>query len=140
MATGIFGRGRCLAIAAAALIAGCTADSMQRQGQAASATQRQCFLPSHVSSFHPIDHDTVRVDVGASDVYELDFAGVCPEVNWSLQVGIRSTRGTSWVCRGYDAELLVPSVSRSGVDRCPVTDVRRLSPAEVEAERARRRS
>ena len=122
------------AIGAAAL-ASCTTGN-QESARAAQQGGRQCFNVSQVSGFHPIDRDTVQVTVGARTVYQLEVVGVCPDINWSFRVGIRSTSGSSWVCSGLDAELIVPSPS--GTQRCPVTGIRRLTPEEVEASRARR--
>jgi hypothetical protein len=102
------------------------------QGKSGARTSgRQCFLPRQVSGFEPVDEDTVNVTVGARTVYQLELFGICRDVNWSHRIGIRSTHGGSWVCQGMDAELLVPGPT--GVDRCQVSSVRRLSDAEVEA-------
>jgi hypothetical protein len=104
-------------------------------GQAAAGTSgRQCFLASQVNSFHPIDRDTVLVRTGASTYYQLDILGTCPDFDWSNRIGIRSTGGGSWVCRGQDAELIVPSPT--GFDRCPVLGVRLLTAEEAKAARA----
>jgi len=126
---------RILAFAAVtAALSACTAN--QAPGaQAAGTSGRQCFTASQVSGFHPIDRDTVLVTVGASRTYQLDILGTCPDVNWSLRVGIRSTGGGSWICGGHDAELIVPSPT--GVDRCPVLGVRLLTPDEARAARSR---
>ena len=122
-----------LALAAgAALAAGCA--TAEREDGAAPAG-RQCFLASQVNGFHPVDDDTVHVMVGASQVYELDIVGTCPEVDWSHRIGIRATGGGNWVCSGFDAELIVPS--SIGPGRCPVTNVRRLTEDEARAIRER---
>jgi hypothetical protein len=106
--------------------------------QAARGTGQQCFLPSQVNGFNAVNSDTVRVSVSVNTIYELGIVGTCPDIDWTQRIGIRSTGGGSWVCRGQDAELIVPSPM--GVQRCPVTSVRRLSPAEVQAARAKRKS
>ena len=72
----------------------------------------------------------VVVRAGASDHYRLELIGTCPDVDWAWRIALR-TRGSSWVCRGYDAELVVPHPS--GTQYCPVRAVRKLSEAEVEA-------
>ena len=125
-----------IAIGIAPLAAACTTGN-QQSAQAAQREGRQCFNVSQVSGFHAVDRDTVQVTVGARTVYQLEIVGVCPDINWSLRVGIRSTSGSNWVCSGLDAELIVPSPS--GTQRCPVTGVRQLTAEEVEASRASRR-
>ena len=127
-------------IAAAACAAvGTVSCSTAEQQQAAAASRadgRQCFLASQVNGFHAMDDDTVHVRVGARDVYELQIAGTCLNVNWAQRIGIRPTGGSSWVCRGLDAELLVPD--QMGGQRCLVRAVRQLSEAEAEALRQTR--
>lgn len=121
-----------------ALAAACsTAPAPSRAAMAGGP--RQCFLASQVNGFHPVDAHTVHVHVGASDVYELDIVGFCPNVRWENRIGIRSTGGGSWVCRGLDAELLVPSqFGTSGVDRCLVRAVRQLTEEQARAIRRAR--
>lgn len=121
--------------AAAALAAGCMANPGPTAQTAAGA--RQCFNASQVNSFHAVDRDTVFVRTGVRRMYQLEIVGVCPDIDWTQRIALRSTSGSSWVCSGLDAELLVPSPS--GLQRCPVVGVRQLSPAEVEAYRASRR-
>ena len=124
-----------VAVAGAAATAGC----MASQGSPAQmATDgRQCFNAAQVNSFHAVDRDTVYVTTGVRRMYQLEIVGVCPDVDWTQRVGLRSTSGSNWVCSGLDAELLVPSPS--GLQRCPVVGVRALTPPEIEAYRARRR-
>lgn len=126
-----------IAAGAAACVA---AGPQQGQRQLARSDGRQCFYSSQVNGFNPVDRDTVHVTVGANAVYELTTFGYCPDINWSQRIAIRSTAGSNWICQGYDAELLVPSLPRDGtLDRCPVNSVRRLSPQEVQAWRSRPR-
>ena len=77
------------------------------------------------------------VTVGANRNYLLDILGTCPDIDWSLRIGLRSTSGSNWVCQGQDAELLVPGSTM--IDRCPVLGVRALTLDEARALRARSR-
>jgi hypothetical protein len=123
-------------IAALAVLAGCTETAAEEGAMARAEGRRQCFLPRQVNGFNTESDERVYVTVGTRDIYELEIVGVCPDVDWSQRIGIRS-RGSSWVCQGLDAELIVPSPS--GVQYCPVTRVRQLSEAEVRAYRERPR-
>ncbi len=124
-----------VAAASAALVAGCTSEAEPAR---ASRTADQCFRPDMVRSFRAVGNDQVYVTVGSRNVYALDTAGACPDVDWSLRIGIRPRGGGgSWVCQGGDAELVVPRPG-GGVDSCPVTNVRRLGEAEVQAWRESR--
>jgi len=109
----------------------------QPEAGSAQPAARQCFLPTQVNGFTAIDRDTVHVKVSASRVYELELFGDCPDVDWEQRIAIRSTGGSTWVCRGLDAELVVPSPI--GPTRCPVSTIRRLSDEEVQAYRESRR-
>ena len=132
---GRVGRAIACAMLAPLLAEACTTGSQQGQAPASARNERQCFLASMVNGFTPLDRDTVHVTVGARTVYELETAGYCPEINWTHRIAIHSRTGSDWVCRGFDADLVVPSALGSGLDRCPVTSVRRLTPEEVRARR-----
>ena len=120
-----------------AALGGCTQAGPPGTATAAAGGARQCFLPSQVNGFDSVDRYTVDVTIGVKQVYRLQLVGTCPDVDWSQRIGIRSSGGGNWVCQGLDAELIVPGPT--GVQRCPVTTVRRLSEEEVAAARARRR-
>ena len=130
-----------IAACAAGLAAACAmpATSQQQAARAAASDSRQCFNAQMVNGFNPVDQNTVRVTVGANTVYELETVGHCPQIDWSQSIGIRTVSGQTWVCHGFDAELVVPSMMGDRVDRCPVTGIRLVTPQELQAERARRR-
>src|SRR3954467_9026102 len=118
------------AIGAALLVAWATA------GAPAAPPGRpapRCFLASNVNGFTPRGNDVVDVHVGANRDYRLTLSGYCPDVDWSFRVALRTTGGGSWIGRGADAEIIVPSPT--GRQRCLVSDVRALSPAEAAASR-----
>jgi len=124
------------AIGAALLVAWAAASG---SAGAASATAERpaprCFLARQANGFTARGRDAVDVHVGANRYYRLSLGGVCPDVDWSLRVGIRTLGGGSWICQGADAEIIVPSPN--GRQRCLVTDVRPLSREEVAASRRR---
>jgi len=100
-------------------------------GRAAS----QCFLASQVNGFASHGDEWVDVRVGANRNFRLSLAGPCPDVDSSLRVALRTRGGGSWICQGADAEIIVPSPT--GTQRCLVTAVRPLGPAEAAAGRDR---
>jgi hypothetical protein len=120
----------------AVVIAACAADQ-PGAAPARAAGGQQCFNARNVYNFHAVNDRTVLVEVGTKRIYELQIVGVCPEIDWTQKLAIRTTGGSSWICRGMDAELVVPSPS--GVERCPVVGTRELSPTEVQAYRASRK-
>ena len=122
---------RSAALLAACMLAGC---AQQPAGPPAAAASggRECFSAREVSGFSPVDDDTVDVQVGARRYYRLEIAGVCPNVNWATGVALVARSGSSFICQGFDAELVVPNPGL-GPQRCLVNGVRRLTDAEVKA-------
>lgn len=118
-----------------ATLAGCAQQPAPAPATAASGA-RDCFSARSVNGFTARDDDTVDVQVGARRYYRLELAGVCPNVNWATGVALVSRGGTSFICQGLDADLVVPNPGL-GPQRCLVSDVRRLSDAEVQALRRR---
>jgi hypothetical protein len=120
---------------ATGLLAACAAPGENEP--AAVTGRRQCFHSSQVNGFNAIDRDTVYVRVGTRGIYELDIVGTCPEIDFTQRIAIRPRGTGNFICQGLDAELIVPAAT--GLDRCPVLGVRRLSDAEVKAYRGQRR-
>lgn len=121
---------------ALATLAGCAQQAAPAPAAAAASGARDCFSARSVNGFTPRDDDTVDVQVGARRYYRLELAGVCPNVNWATGVALVSRGGTSFICQGLDADLVVPNPGL-GPQRCLVSSVRRLSDAEVQALRRR---
>ena len=106
--------------AAAALAIGACSTS-PTSADAAARSSGQCFLASNVNSYHANADGTVDIRSGASNYFRLTTAGGCPDINWSMQVGIRSTGGSDFICNGYDAEFIIPDPS--GTQRCAIASV-----------------
>jgi hypothetical protein len=88
---------------------------------AAARSNSQCFLASNVNSYNANADGTVDIQAGANQYFRLTTAGGCPDINWSMQVGIRSTSGSDFICNGYDAEFVVPDPS--GTQRCQIASI-----------------
>jgi hypothetical protein len=112
-------------------LAGCAA----QPASAPAVAQRsggQCFLASQVNGFTSTKAGFVDVRVGASRYFRLELGGGCPNVDWSMRVGIRPVGGGSWICEGYDAELIVPETGIGG--RCPISRVTAISKEQYRAD------
>jgi hypothetical protein len=94
------------------------------------AQKQDCFWSRSVSSFAAPNENVVYLRVGVHDVYEADLFGACPDVDWSQAIALIS-RGSSFICSGLDAEIVTHSTI--GPQRCPVRNIRKLTPAEVAA-------
>lgn len=123
------------ALLAALALAGC-AQQPSAPPAAAASGGRECFSATNASGFSPVDDDTVDVRVGARRWFRLEIAGVCPNVNWARGVTLVARSGGSFICQGLDAEIVVRDPGL-GPHRCLVSSVRRLSDAEVQAQRHR---
>jgi RES domain-containing protein len=119
-------------VLAAALAAGACTAASEPQTAAASREGRQCFRAQDVNGFTARNEREVDVTVGANNVYRLELMGRCPDVDWSQTIAIEA-RGSSWICSGLDAELIVPTAI--GPQRCPVTAIRRIPDEQLRAER-----
>ena len=116
-------------LSAFALLTACT--SQPATTAAAASAPQQCFSAKSIYSFHAIGDESVDVVVGTRRVYRLDLTGACTNIRWTNAVAVRTLGGSSWICRGVDAEVIVPAPS--GPERCLVTSVRQLSDAEARA-------
>ena len=111
----------------AVLLTGC-APQPSGTHTAAAQPRGQCFSASQVNSFTGTKDGNVDVRVGASGYYRLELGGGCPNINWSTRVVLRTTGGGSYICEGYDAELIVPDPTFA--QRCPVSAVHAISKAQ----------
>ena len=116
---------------AASALAGCAAEPPAAP-PLAQRSAGQCFLASQVNSFTPTKAGFVDVRAGANRYFRLDLGGGCPNVDWSMKVGIRSVGSGSWICEGYDAELIMPDPA--GNERCPISKVTSISKAQYIAD------
>lgn len=110
--------------------------SPERPVPAAAAADRECFWGSQVTGFSDAGPDRAILNIGQRESWELTLAPGCPDVDWAMKIGIRA-RGGDRVCPGRPADLFVPNASGSGMRRCLVQTVRKLSPEEAAAVRGR---
>src|SRR5690348_5682272 len=93
-----------------------------------------CFHIRDVNNFAANDTDTVYIRVGVSDVYRLRlFASTCLDLAWVHHMAL-FTRSSPFTREGPNPDLGVGIHSVGlGRQRCPVTDVRKLTREEVAA-------
>lgn len=100
-------------------------------------SERQCFDANTVTGFTPVDDRHVNLQVGVNRYYQLTLMNGCRDIDWTWRLGIRTRAGSSYICTGLDADIIVPD--RSIPQFCPVTDIRRLTPEEAKMSRTRKR-
>lgn len=118
----------CAVLAAAPAVAVAQADK-----PSTPKAERACFRAQDVDGFNAVDKETVDVSV-RRDVYRLTLFAPSPDIDWTQRIGVES-RGGSWICTGSDATIIVPEAI--GVQRYPVTAIRKLSPEEIKARKPR---
>lgn len=96
-----------------------------------TAGGRACFFHSDANGFSAPDDHTVYVRASVRDVYKIDLFGPCPNVDWTMGIGIIN-RGSSWVCTGDTIDIVVPNHG-IGPQRCMGKVVAKLTPEEVKA-------
>lgn len=115
--------------------------SMAGEEPAAAAFQqrpaRECFFVRQVNGFTSRNNEEVDIRVGANRHYRLTLIGYCPDIDFSHRVALRARGGSSSICVGGDAEILVRGPT--GPQSCFVSDIRRLTPEEVTARNRRPR-
>ncbi len=122
------------AATAAAMALGALADTPQTSAGAAAPKPRPaCFWASRIDNFAAVDDDNLYLRVGPRDVYRLKLFSSCFDIAWVHHIAIRS-RSSSLICEGsgLNVDVLIHDVA-AGRQRCPVTEVRKLTPDEVAA-------
>jgi hypothetical protein len=125
---------RILPLALCALLLPAAAQAEKTSAKPVAKTERACFRAQDVDGFNAVDKQTVDVSVGVRDVYRLTLFAPSPDIDWTQRIGVEA-RGGSWICSGMDATIIVPG--SIGVQRYPVTAIRKLSLEEIKARKAR---
>jgi len=93
-----------------------------------------CFWVRDVDGFSAPDNQTLYVRVGVKQVYKLTLFGNCMDISWVHHVGLVTPRGLANICEGTNPALdVVDRELGVGRERCPVTEVRKLTPDQVAA-------
>lgn len=89
--------------AAFALLSACAApEATQAPGptQATPRTGGDCFDSNFVTGYESVDRDTVRLDVGVRQRYDVDLSGPqCDQIDWTHRIALESRPG-SFLCAG----------------------------------------
>lgn len=98
------------------------------------ARARQCFSVRQVDNFEQGRPDQVFLRVGRSDVYELNAAGGCPDMDFANQMALIPDGGLvgSRLCTDDWARIVVPG-STSQTSVCRVRISRKLTAEEIAA-------
>ena len=126
-----------LAAASAAVVLGTLAVSAAAQPPPAAPPRPPapaCFWIRNVTNFAANDTNTLYLKVGFNQTWRLGLFANCFDLDWVHHLGIRARGVGSSVCEGRNPDIdVVVRDPGFGHQSCPVTDVRRLTPAEVAA-------
>ena len=124
-------KGLQLTLVLGALIAAPPLAAVAQPAHADSGKAEQCFLGANVDGFNAPDDHTVYLSANVHDVYRLDLMGSCTGLSFREGIGLERTPGSSWICSPLDATIIY---NDHGIhQRCPVTAIHKLTPAELAA-------
>ena len=95
------------------------------------AGKNECFWGRTVTNFAAPDNQTLYVRAGGNQVYKFDMFGPCQDMDWNQRLALVSRGGDS-ICNGMEAEV-VSHATGIGRQRCPIRNMRKLTPEEVAA-------
>ena len=114
--------------------AGCAAPG-PGSGAEAAPSGRDCFNVQFVSGYSSVDRDTIRLDAGPRQRYDIDVQGpLCDQIDWTQRIALESTP-SSWICVGRQAgqgEIHFRDPATRQRTSCFIQAVRRVA---AEAER-----
>lgn len=118
-----------LTIVAAWLLAAASPGGALAGAGAKSADQ--CFAVRSIDGFNAPDDHTVYLRVGISDVYRLDLMTDCIDLHFKETLALENVPASPWICSPLDATVI--SRDPGFHQRCPVTAIHKLTPAELAA-------
>ena len=115
------------------LLAGCgTVPQGSDTPEADASRWANCFRISTVDNWHVIDNRSLIVfAAGRNNAFHVRLFSSCTGVNFTEVMGFRA-RGSQFICGDPGDEILIRD------NRCAISSVRAISPAEAEALRRER--
>ncbi len=100
---------------------------------AATKASNACFYGRNADGFSAKGDRTVYVRSGIKDVFELTLFAPCQDIDWAQHIALKSRGGDDFICEGTAVDYEIISPSAIGRQRCAVSQVRKLTAAEVAA-------
>lgn len=126
----------CLGLSAATLLTvSCAPTATTGETAEAPTRSRQCFSVQQVNNFRSGQIDQVFLRVGRNEVYELNAAGGCRDLDFANRMAIVPDMGGmagSRLCTDDWARVVVPG-STSPAEVCRVRVTRKLTAEQVAA-------
>jgi hypothetical protein len=117
--------------ASAAIVAGVVLAASVADAQPAGRSQ-QCFWKRNINGFQAPNNRTVYIRVGVRDIYRLDLMNDCTGLTFRQGIGLETVPpGDGQICNALQATVVY---NDTGIrNRCPVTAIHKLTPAEIAA-------
>lgn len=122
------------ALGAFALLTSCAPVAEGGMGDDAPAFARQCFSVSQIRGFKQGRPEQVFLRVGRNDVYEMNAAGGCQDLDFAQRMALIPDGGTvgTRLCTDDWARVVVPG-STSATTVCRVRISRKLTAEQIAA-------
>jgi len=104
-------------------------------GDAALSSSRQCIFTQQIDNFRQGDDGrTLYLKARRDDVFEVRSTGFCPELETTVALAIQPDAGSSRICSGDWARVIVPSGAGAGPGQvCRVQVIRKLTAEDIAA-------
>ena len=90
----------------------------------------RCFYTHNIDGYSAADDHTLLIRVGR-DIYRAGLMNDCPGLTFRHTLVLNTATGSGSVCGALDLDI---GFTDHGItEKCPVHDLRRLSPVEVSA-------
>ncbi len=133
MSQTIVDRAARIGAAAAALAAlALPAATTNAQPPAAAPAGQQCFLARNINGFNAPDDRTLYIRVGVNDYWRVDLMVPCTGLTFRQRIGLEAIpSANSWICQPIQAQVVYRDTGAA--QRCPVSGLHKLTPAEYAA-------
>ena len=96
---------------------------------AADKSPNACIVRSDINGFSAPDDHTVYVRVGVNQIFRLDLMTHCLDLTFRQAIGLEDQPATAWICSPLEATVVYRDLGVT--QRCPVTAIHKLTPAEI---------
>lgn len=99
---------------------------------AAPKPENQCFYSRNINGFNAPNDRTLYIRVGVNEIYRLDLMNDCNGLTFRQDIALNDEpAGDAFICSPIQATV---TYREAGIrERCPVTAMHRLTPAEIAA-------
>lgn len=118
------------ALLATASFSAAPADAQAAKADKSTKSERACFYASNVRGFDAVEDKVLNVKVGVADVYRMELLGTCPNLDFANGIALVS-RNSTFICAGLDATIVYEGPN--GPQRCQISNISKLTPAEAKA-------